>query len=76
MVALIRACTHLLEVVPRTEGLAGGGEYHHVYTGFGRDLVQCLLQRREHALGQGVVLCRPVEGDRRDVPVVGAPEER
>ena len=71
VVVLARIGAHLLEVVPGAEGLAGRRENDAANGLVVLDIVERRLQRRQHLLGQGVELGRPVEGQRHDsVPIL------
>ena len=45
---------HVLEVVPRTKGLARASQHHHARSVIPRHIIQRLLQCREHFTTQGV----------------------
>ncbi len=61
VVVELRLASHLAQVVPGAECLAGGADHHDAHRRIGGRAGQRLVQRRQHFLGKRVVLLGTIE---------------
>jgi hypothetical protein len=76
VIGLFGPGAHLLEIVAGAERLAARGQYHDPDGRVDRDRVEGILERRQHGLGEGIVVVRPVQGQGADPTRILAQQDR